>query len=48
MTLEGEDGPVERFTTLDGLVSGSDDIAVTYLTSARFAGRCEAAAMLRS
>ncbi len=38
MTLEGEDGQVERFTTLDGLVSGSDDIAVTYLTSARFAG----------
>jgi UDP-3-O-[3-hydroxymyristoyl] glucosamine N-acyltransferase len=38
MTLDGKDGQVERFTTLDGLASASDDVAVTYLTSARFAG----------
>lgn len=38
MSLDGGDGPVGRFTTLSGLASASDDLAVTYLTSARFAG----------
>jgi UDP-3-O-[3-hydroxymyristoyl] glucosamine N-acyltransferase len=36
MTLEGRDGEIERFTTLSDLTA-SGGIAVTYLTSARFA-----------
>lgn len=38
MTLDGRDGQVGRFTPLDGLASAGDDIAVTYLSSTRFAG----------
>ncbi len=38
MVLDGEDGAVGSFTTLDGLSKMDGGIAVTYLTSARFAG----------
>jgi len=36
MVLDGHDGEIERFTSLSGL-AGSGGIAVTYLTSPRFA-----------
>ncbi len=38
MTLDGRDGQVRRFTTLDGLSGTDEGIAVTYLSSSRFAG----------
>ena len=38
MALDGRDGEVSRFTTLDGLSNIDGGIAITYLTSARFAG----------
>lgn len=38
MTLDGKDGEVGSFTTLDGLSKTDPGIAVTYLASARFAG----------
>ena len=37
MVVDGRDGQIERFTTLSDL-TGAGGIAVTYLTSARFAG----------
>jgi len=38
MTFDGKDGEVDRFTTLDGLASAGEGIAITYLTSRHFAG----------
>lgn len=42
MTLEGNDGEVARFASLDGLSTASEGISVTYLSSERFAGAVRA------
>jgi UDP-3-O-[3-hydroxymyristoyl] glucosamine N-acyltransferase len=38
MAFDGKDGEVGRFSTLDGLSRTDEGIAITYLTSSRFAG----------